>query len=117
MLLGTLGSWDKTGVKDRGDGRSVWDRWDQGQVDQESPEQGTQKGSSEGSGLTCILRLGERDGMGRWVQCCRGHWKMGLGQDRMGQDGRWGRLVPRGQMWGAACSQPGDATEDPSQHE
>lgn len=28
--MGTRGSWDKAGVKDRGDCRAVWDRQDQG---------------------------------------------------------------------------------------
>jgi len=39
-----------------------------GQVDQDSPGEGKKKGSSECSGLTYILRPGEWDGTGRWVQ-------------------------------------------------
>lgn len=38
------------------------------------------KEGSEGSGLIYILRPGEWDGMGRWEQCWRGRWKIGLGQ-------------------------------------
>lgn len=59
---------------------------DRGWVDQDRSGQGTKKRSSEGSGLIYVLCPGEWDGMGRWVQCWRGHWKIGLGQDS-----RWGR--------------------------
>lgn len=74
-------------------------------VDQDHPGQGTKKGSGEDSGFIYVLCPGEWDGMGRWGQCWRGHWKIGLVWG-----GRWGR------QGGRPCSQGTDvgSSEQPT---
>lgn len=73
----------------------------------------------QGSSTSCTLGSGMGWGRERSSGEGTGKWDWGrVGWSRM-VDGvnKVVGLVPRGQAWGAACSQPGDAREGPSQHE
>lgn len=103
MLKGTAGSWGKAGVEERGDSRSVWDRQDQGRrtgarLTKIAPDRVERR--VQGSSTSCVPRRGM--GWGCW------HSPGGGGVSMVG-------LVPRGQMKRAVSSQPGKATEGPSQ--